>query len=264
MARLSRSDLEAVLAFAGEAGVAAAERGRADVWLLERIARLIDTDIAAYDLMDSASRLLFSTEFPGPYQPPDEHVWELLMTQNPFCDFRKRTGEPYFAAVRQSDIVDDDAYSATEFAEVFAELPYTIQMRMPAESGAHWVLEVDRARRDFSDRDVLLIDALRPSLMAYEAHRTLVATVEKLQAVRRDAVPDGILSTRENEVLDLVAEGASNSEIAQRLWISPGTVKKHLENVYVKLDVGSRMAAVAQTGRSLVASDARGQGPGSN
>jgi DNA-binding CsgD family transcriptional regulator len=42
----------------------------------------------------------------------------------------------------------------------------------------------------------------------------------------------------------MVAEGKTNAEIATELWVTPGTVKKHLENVYLKLGVGSRAAAV--------------------
>jgi len=45
------------------------------------------------------------------------------------------------------------------------------------------------------------------------------------------------------EVLQLVAAGLSNQEIAGRLVITPGTVKKHLEHVYSKLDVHSRTSA---------------------
>jgi len=52
------------------------------------------------------------------------------------------------------------------------------------------------------------------------------------------------LTTREAEVLELVAVGLSNAAIAERLWISPTTVKKHLENIYAKLGVTNRTAAV--------------------
>jgi DNA-binding CsgD family transcriptional regulator len=53
------------------------------------------------------------------------------------------------------------------------------------------------------------------------------------------------LTAREREVLDLVADGRANAEIAGRLWVSPGTVRKHLENVFAKLGVHTRTAAAA-------------------
>jgi DNA-binding NarL/FixJ family response regulator len=56
------------------------------------------------------------------------------------------------------------------------------------------------------------------------------------------------LSGRELEVIELVAAGLSNAEIAGRLHISEGTVKRHLTNTYLKLDVRSRMAAINKAG----------------
>ena len=53
------------------------------------------------------------------------------------------------------------------------------------------------------------------------------------------------LSTRESEVLEQLVSGARNSEIAARLHISERTVKSHLANIYLKLGVESRGAAVA-------------------
>jgi DNA-binding NarL/FixJ family response regulator len=55
---------------------------------------------------------------------------------------------------------------------------------------------------------------------------------------------DDLLTVREQEVLNLVAKGLSNAEIAGNLYISEGTVKRHLTNIYLKLDVRSRVNAI--------------------
>jgi DNA-binding CsgD family transcriptional regulator len=53
------------------------------------------------------------------------------------------------------------------------------------------------------------------------------------------------LTRREREVLRLVAEGHTDREVAESLVISPRTVNRHLSNIFVKLDVPGRAAAVA-------------------
>jgi DNA-binding NarL/FixJ family response regulator len=55
----------------------------------------------------------------------------------------------------------------------------------------------------------------------------------------------GGLTRREAEVLEVVASGASNRQVAAALFISEATVRRHLANIYVKLGVGSRTAAAA-------------------
>jgi len=54
------------------------------------------------------------------------------------------------------------------------------------------------------------------------------------------------LTTREREVLSLMATGLSNKEIALKLYISPATCKHHVENILAKLNVRNRAAAVAR------------------
>lgn len=69
-------------------------------------------------------------------------------------------------------------------------------------------------------------------------------------AKRRGEMAPPILTPRELEVLTLAAGGLSGPDIAERLDISPATVKTHFEHIYVKLGVTDRSAAVAASVRS--------------
>ena len=62
--------------------------------------------------------------------------------------------------------------------------------------------------------------------------------------VGRERESGSRLTPREREVIDLVGEGLTNAQIAAQLWISGGTVRRHLENVFAKLGVHTRTAAV--------------------
>ena len=61
----------------------------------------------------------------------------------------------------------------------------------------------------------------------------------------RTRSPDRLLTLREREVLEWLARGKSNSEIAQILGITTATVGKHLEHIYPKLGVENRTAAAS-------------------
>jgi DNA-binding NarL/FixJ family response regulator len=99
----------------------------------------------------------------------------------------------------------------------------------------------------------LLKDAPRDELFtavraAAEGRTVLSPAVASrlVSAVRTPRAPGAeSLSTREREVLALVARGTSNREIARELFISEATVKTHLTHLYAKLGVNDRAAAVA-------------------
>ena len=55
-----------------------------------------------------------------------------------------------------------------------------------------------------------------------------------------------MLTEREIEVLELLADGLTNAELARRLLVSEATVKSHLSHIYTKLGVDSRAGAVAK------------------
>ena len=88
--------------------------------------------------------------------------------------------------------------------------------------------------RDFSEADRDLLTLLRPHLhQAYlDAER------------RRRPIPD--LTPRHWQLLDLVAAGYTNAQIARRLGVAEGTIRTHLENIYRRLQVSSRTAAVTR------------------
>jgi len=63
-------------------------------------------------------------------------------------------------------------------------------------------------------------------------------------AVVAPHAPPGLLSERELEILRLVAAGLSNAQISDRLIITPGTAKRHVHNIFEKLDARDRLQAV--------------------
>jgi len=87
---------------------------------------------------------------------------------------------------------------------------------------------------DFSERDRALVTLLRPHLQQayHDAER------------RRSPVPD--LTPRQWDLLHLIAGGRTNIQIARQLGLSEGTVRTHLENIYSRLQVSNRTAAVVR------------------
>ena len=105
----------------------------------------------------------------------------------------------------------------------------------------------------------LAIDVVDPGLADRIA--ALLAPVKGLRLVPSHEAADAVVSApggkppglaltpREEEVLAILAEGASNREIAERLGISPHTAKFHVRSLYEKLDATGRVDAVAHAAR---------------
>ncbi|WP_334151475.1 response regulator transcription factor [Microbacterium sp.] len=90
-----------------------------------------------------------------------------------------------------------------------------------------------------------LIAAVR----AAAAGESALAPVITSRLLDRMRAPQISLSSREIEVLELVAAGKSNTDVANELFISETTVKSHLAHIFSKLDVSSRTAAVSAARR---------------
>lgn len=102
------------------------------------------------------------------------------------------------------------------------------------EAGAAGYLLKDAAPEDIT-----------AAVRAAAAGQTALAPSVATRLLARMQQPRSSLSARELEVLSLVAEGHSNTDIARCLHLSETTVKSHLAHIYPKLGVSSRTAAVA-------------------
>jgi DNA-binding CsgD family transcriptional regulator len=137
--------------------------------------------------------------------------------------------------VRWSDFYSDRELRSTEAYRCYLEpVRRCLSVRLAAPPGrARRVLFQNCSTHDFSDRDVMVLELLRPHL--HEIY---------LDAQRRRAgVPQ--LTDREWQILGLAGEGLSNEVIGNRLFISSGTVRKHIEHVLEKVGVHSRGEAAA-------------------
>jgi two-component system, NarL family, response regulator LiaR len=143
--------------------------------------------------------------------------------------------------------------------QITARLPATRVVMLTAYDDRHFVVEAVRAGAKgyvLKSKDAEhLLQAVR---LAHQGHMVIdpelvVALADELAVAKdRDAGAEA-LTEREVEVLQLLAFGYTNRDIGKRLYISPDTVKTHLEHIYQKLGASDRTAAVAEAfRRSLV------------
>jgi DNA-binding NarL/FixJ family response regulator len=137
--------------------------------------------------------------------------------------------------LRISDVVSQVRFRNSAFySAVMRPLgrEHELKLWLPAPRGHARYFELERpAGRDFDERDRSLLALLRPYLARLRASWE-----------RRPLPPS--LTERELDVLSLVAQGLTNREISRQLFISPATVRTHLEHIYDKLGVRSRAGAV--------------------
>ena len=241
--RLSRSDLERTLGFLSEAGdLDGMEPFPAE--LLALLADLVGCQCVNYSEIDRLRRkvVLFSTTDEDQTEEQEQGYWTTIQ-EHPIRRYRTLSGD--LGAVKFYDFITPKQLRRTQFYADYLRhiLPSgcVMSVSLPAPQGWSRTLLAERDAVDFGERERTLLNLLQPHLLqlrrSVEARRHARAVVQ--------TVPEGVLSDRETEVLLRVAEGMRNREIAQALWIAPGTVHKHLDNIYAKLGVHSRTAAAA-------------------
>jgi DNA-binding NarL/FixJ family response regulator len=167
----------------------------------------------------------------------DEPAW-LNKALAATCDSYPLRDVDYSGSVeplRISDVISRARFRKTPFyAAVMRPLgrEYELKLWLPAPPGHARYFELQRGPgRDFSERNRQVLSLLRPYLARV-----------RTRLERRPHAPS--LTARELDVLELVAQGLTNREISSRLFISPATVRTHLEHIYDKLGVRSRAGAV--------------------
>jgi DNA-binding CsgD family transcriptional regulator len=216
--------------------------------LLADLMGQIRCDSLSLDSWDSARQTVwFSQEIPSGdarigFEDQDEAYWENHPDCQP-CSYTARTGD------QRSVITETDFYSArqlhstgmyTDFYRPIGienSLMVCLPSALPPTAGPGRYIRLSLARGPgpgFSERDRAVLTLLGPHLdQAY-------LDVQR----RRHPVPR--LTPRQKDLLRLLAAGHTNSQIARRLGISEGTVRTHLENIYERLHVSSRTAAVSR------------------
>ena len=109
------------------------------------------------------------------------------------------------------------------------------------------VIALELDEQELKERLVDLLGAIPGVRLVPAGEAADVALAPPQPAARPD--PDAALTPREREVLELMAEGASNKMIARALGISVHTAKFHVGSVIDKLDATGRTDAVAQAAR---------------
>lgn len=177
-------------------------------------------------------------------QAPDPDLerahWRHYWDSKP-CSYPERTGD-LRSIVKIADFYSTRQWRSTGmYADVYRpqDIRHELQLCLPEPlgpsrgPGRSVRLYLFRfSGSDFSERDRALLTLMRPHL--HQAY---------LDAERRRA-QGSLLTPRQTDLLRLVAGGYTNAQIARRMGLSEGTVRTHLENIYARLQVSSRTAAV--------------------
>jgi DNA-binding CsgD family transcriptional regulator len=216
--------------------------------VLAALQRLVPCDSVSFSELDRVGRRDLSFAV-FPEEKEDETAAELdywgIRHLHPVCNHHETTGD--WSAYRLSDFVSlRQLRSSRIYAEWFRPCGIDrylgVGLDAPLTHTKVFIFERGPGP-NFDATDSLVLDVLRP----YLASRYELWDMQCRSGDSREA-PD-VLTVRERQVIGLVAEGMTNAEVGERLWISPGTVRRHLENVYGKLGVRTRTAAVRAADR---------------
>jgi DNA-binding CsgD family transcriptional regulator len=217
--------------------------------LLTDLMGQVRCDALAFFAIDSSRKAIsFSQDVLPPDGGDGERVfWDSYWACEPCC-YPDRSGD-LRSVVKVSDFYSARQWHSTAMYSDLVRrwgLDHHLLLFLPAGPAAGpgqtvRLIFYREAGPDFSERDRALLELLRPHL--HQAY---------LNAEwRRHGTPP--LTPRQWELLRQVAAGHTNAQIARRLGVSEGTVRIHLQNIYGRLQVSSRTAAVTRAFPDLAA-----------
>jgi len=235
---LSENDLHTMLGIVNAPDLG--DDGEGLPWsTLEGLKALIPGTLRDFDGIDVERRWYYFEQNLGEprYQPDDEEVYWALYPDSS-CSYPERTGD-FRSVTKTTDFCTLREHRQTPmYVELSGplDLDHSMMLCLPDGPGRQLRLLIHRGRTDpdFSERDRAMFILLRPHLHA--AH---------LQ-VRRRRLGIPVLTPRQWELMRLVGAGFSNTQIARHLHVTENTVRKHLENIFERLQVSSRTAALAR------------------
>jgi DNA-binding NarL/FixJ family response regulator len=135
----------------------------------------------------------------------------------------------------------------TAIANIKAQYPETqILILTTYESDADILRAIETGATGYLLKDAPREELFEAIRSVAEGKSPLAPTVATRLVERMRGSDEEALSSREIEVLEFVARGTSNKEIAKRLWVSETTVKSHMLHIFDKLGVTDRTAAVTE------------------
>lgn len=221
--------------------------------ILPALADLVGCDVVTYNEINTAEGRAFYTDYPSGWLKPElTTVFNAHVHEHPLVNHIVDTGDD--GPLKMSDFVGRQGFHRLGlYSEFFRPIGIEHQMgfSLPSPPGQLVAYAVNRGRGDFTEDDrALLAVVMDPISRAVHRSRRRHEAQIALEATAPPAGAD--LTDREFAVLELAAQGRTNSSIARTLGVSPRTIAKHLEHVYRKLGVTSRAAAVHRAvGRSV-------------
>jgi DNA-binding CsgD family transcriptional regulator len=241
--RFAEAELRAaldVLHEIGEGCDGSADFAQRGVAALPRLVGSELTTLSVCDL-DSGRRRVVS-DAPGAISAREIAAFDRHFFVHPLV--REHGRNPAAVTKRISDLVPADDFRCTPlYDEYYRVIGIEHVTAVPVYVDQRFLVSfvLNRGAAAFSDRDRELLDIVRPHLA--NLYRLSVA-IDRANSTPTGGWDTAPLTPREREVLDWVAAGKTNRDIAAILGASPRTVEKHLERIYEKLGVETRTAAV--------------------